>query len=159
MLSGAGLLTWKWSSATVPPTLRTFRELARFMLHPGRRTCKDKPSAHQSTRSREHSKATPPKPLSPWGPGTVPNGEEAFISPRLGYPPNSLHGHPRSTLLHPAQKSAVSLRLSQQKVYLRAPYRKPVSLQFHLLKPGSYRSRAALPMPPADFGVGARGAS
>lgn len=37
-----GLLTWKWSSVALPPMLRTFRELARFMLQPGQWTCKDK---------------------------------------------------------------------------------------------------------------------
>lgn len=37
-----GFLTWKWSSVALPPMLRTFRELARFMLQPGQWTCKDK---------------------------------------------------------------------------------------------------------------------
>lgn len=39
-----GRLTCRWSSAALPPVLRTFRELARFMLQPGQWTCKDKPT-------------------------------------------------------------------------------------------------------------------
>lgn len=66
--------SWKWSSAALPPTLRTFRELARFMLQPGQWTCKDKRSAHWSARSRKHSKAARKGLLPPGVSGTGPDG-------------------------------------------------------------------------------------
>lgn len=117
--SGAGLLTWKWSSAALPPTLRTFRELARFMLQPGQWTCKRTNQQHISDPGAGNSKPPPLKgAVTVGGPWSPPSQRAGLPLTPTGASANS-STDALGPSIKPRRKKAVSLHLSQQSIFLK----------------------------------------